>query len=174
MYNIQDDRENVYGLSAIPYQPSYKDQENRLRAPRQQKQPPASAQTATQERRTPPMPKARAMTLARKLKRWVVVSSLVSMGAFGGLIMTHLSTSTTSSQTTQTGSSSSSTTATKSSSSSTTTQAQPTATSTTTSSQGTTSSSSSTSGSFLQQQGGDQFGSTSSSQQPVTSTHASR
>ena len=171
---MQDDRENVYGLSSIPYQPLYKDQdkETRLTTQRQQKQPPLSAQSPARERRTPPMPKARAMTLARKLKRWIVVSSLVSLGAFSGLIMTHLSVSATSSQTTKTSSSASTS---KTTSSSTATQAKATATSTTSNTSDT-----STSSSFLQQQqqqqqqGGDQFGSTSSSQQPVTGTHVSR
>src|SRR5581483_1278056 len=108
---MQDDRENVYGYSSIPYQPSYEDtnRTNRLTAQRQQQQSSAATQSTPRERRTPPMPKKQAMTLARKLKRWVVVSSLVSMGAFGGLIMTHLSVSATSSQTATTGSSSSST-----------------------------------------------------------------
>src|SRR5579884_714918 len=150
---MQDDRENVYGYSSIPYQPSYEaiNKENRLMAQRQQKQPPAVAQSATGERRTPPMPKMQAMTLARRLKRWIVVSSLVSMGAFGGLIMTHLSVSATSSQTATTGSSSSSSSTTsKTTSSATTTQAQATPTA---SSQGTTSDNTTTAGGFFQQQG---------------------
>src|SRR5713226_3181016 len=110
---MQDDRENVYGPPSIPYQPSYKDKdkdkETMLTIQRQQKQSSASSAQPERERRTPPMPKARAMTLAHKLKRWLVVSSLVSMGAFSGLIVTHLSVSGTTSQNQTTKTSSSST-----------------------------------------------------------------
>jgi len=84
------------------------------------------------------MPKARALALARSLKRWLVVASIVGFGTFGGLVALHQVGSTTAaSQSTSTSSGSS-----KSTSSS--------------------NSSSQNSNSFLNQ-GGNNFGSSSSS-----------
>jgi hypothetical protein len=152
---LQDDRENVYDQPSIPYQPA--SQEAAYKANQQQKIASPSAGRLT------PMPKTRARAIVNTWKRWIVVASLASMGAFGGLIATHLPASAT-------------------------TEQQPTSATTTTSNSntqttthhrhkhdddGVSSSSDSSSGSFFQQQGGDQFGSSSSNQQPVTRSHAS-
>jgi len=96
------------------------------------------------------MPKARALALARTLKRWLVVASLVSFGTFSGLVALHQVGSTTiASQSSSTSSGSSQTT---SSSSNSSTQ---------------------NSSSSLNQQGGNNFGSSSSSQSAVSGTHTS-
>ncbi|WP_220204649.1 hypothetical protein [Reticulibacter mediterranei] len=154
---LQDDRENVYDQPSIPYQPAY--QETAFRANQEQE-----AATSSVERGAR-MPKERARALVNAWKRWIVVASLASMGAFAGLVATHLPASAT-------------------------TEQQPTSTTTTSNNntQTTTSgerhhhrhndddvssSSDSSSGSFFQQQGGDQFGSSSSGQQPVTRSHSS-
>ena len=152
---LRDDRENVYDQPSIPYQPAY--QETAYGANQQQEAAPPSGERGAR------MPKERARALVNTWKRWIVVASLASMGAFAGLIVTHLPASAT-------------------------TEQQPTSTTTTSNNNtqttsGTyhrhhkydeeTSSSDSSSGSFFQQQGGDQFGSSSSDQQPVTRSHAS-
>ncbi len=84
------------------------------------------------------MPKARALALARTLKRWLVVASIVGFGTFGGLVSLH-QVGTTASQSTQSSSGSSQTTSSSNSSSQ-------------------------NSNSFLNQQGGTNFGSSNSSQ----------
>ena len=159
---LQDDRENVYEQPSIPYQPAY--QETGYREYQQEKI------AAPASRRPAPMPKTRARALVTSWKRWIVVASLASMGAFGGLIATHLPASAAGGQ-------------------------QPTSTTTTSNNNAQTttgehhhhhkydddnssanssaSSSDSSSGSFFQQpQGGDTFGS-SSSNQPITRSHSS-
>jgi hypothetical protein len=152
---LRDDRENVYDQPSIPYQPAY--QETAYRANQQQEAATLAAERGAR------MPKERARALVNIWKRWIVVASLASMGAFAGLIATHLPASAT-------------------------TEQQPTRTTSNNNTQTTsgtyhrhhkhdeeTSSSDSSSGSFFQQpqQGGDQFGSSSSDQQPVTRSHAS-
>jgi hypothetical protein len=65
------------------------------------------------------MPKARALALARTLKRWLVVASIVSFGTFSGLVAFHQVSSTTAashSTSTSSGSSSQSTSSSNSSS----------------------------------------------------------
>ena len=84
------------------------------------------------------MPKARALALVRTLKRWLVVTSIVSFGTFSGLVAFH-QVGTTASQSTQTSSKSTQTSSTSHSS----TQK---------------------SSNFLNQQGGNNFGTSSSSQ----------
>lgn len=153
---LRDDRENVYDQPSIPYQPAYR--ETAYRANQQPEEATPSVERGAR------MPKERARALANTWKRWIVVASLASMGAFGGLIATHLPVSAT-------------------------TEQQPTSTITTSNNNTQTmtsgghhrhhkhdeeaSSNDSSSGSFFQQQGGDQFGSSSSNQQPVTRSHAS-
>src|SRR5438045_8901941 len=61
------------------------------------------------------MPKARALALVRTLKRWLVVTSIVSFGTFSGLVALH-QVGTTASQTTQTSSKSTQTSSTSHSS----------------------------------------------------------
>src|SRR6266704_6307023 len=63
------------------------------------------------------MPKARALALARTLKRWLAVASIVGFGTFSGLVALH-QVGTTASQSTHTSSGSSTTTSTTTSSSS--------------------------------------------------------
>jgi hypothetical protein len=150
---LQDDGENAYDQPSVPYQPIYQ-----VAGTNQQQKAAASSV----EPRTP-MPKERARALANTWKRWIIVASLASMGAFGGLIATHLPASAT-------------------------TEQQPTSITTTSNNNMQTtsgehhrhhkhdnvsSSNNSSSGSFFQQQGGDQFGSSSSNQRPVTRSHAS-
>jgi len=106
------------------------------------------------------MPKARALALAHRLKRWLAVASVVSFGTFSGLVaFHHVGSTTTASQSTSTSSQSSA----KTSSSN---------------------SSSQNSSSFLKQKGGNNLGSSSSSQgstsgsssssqTPVSGTHTS-
>jgi len=93
------------------------------------------------------MPKARALALVRTFKKWLVVASVVSFGAFSGLAAFH-QVSTTSSQATSTSSGTSRNTST-----------------TTSSSQG--------SNSFLNQQGSNNFGSSSTSQTIVSGSSVS-
>jgi hypothetical protein len=104
------------------------------------------------------MPKARALALAHRLKRWLAVASVVSFGTFSGLVaFHHVGSTTTASQSTSSQSSA------KTSSSN---------------------SSSQNSSSFLKQKGGNNLGSSSSSQAstsgsssssqtPVSGTHTS-
>jgi hypothetical protein len=108
------------------------------------------------------MPKARALALAHKFKKWLAVASLISFGTFSGLVAFHqvsIATANQASQTNKTSSGSS--------------QATPT-----------TSSSSQNSSNILNQQGGNNFGSSSSAQgstggssssaqTPVSGTHTS-
>lgn len=60
-------------------------------APRQQNRPPTSQ--APRPRQSPPvekrMLKAEALSLAQKLKRWIVVASVVTFGAVGALALGH-------------------------------------------------------------------------------------
>ncbi len=92
------------------------------------------------------MPKARALALVHKFKQWLVATSLVSFGMFGGLVAFHQvnipavasQTSAVSSQTTSS-----------------------------------TTSSSQKSNNFFNQQGGNNFGSSSSSQAPVSGSSVS-
>jgi len=150
---LRDDRENVYDQPSIPYQPAC--QETAYRANQQQE---AAAPSGERGAR---MPKTRARAIVNTWKRWIVVASLVSMGAFGGLIATHLPASATTEQ------QSTSATTTSNNNTQTTTRHHHKRDDTASSS------SDSSSGSFFQQQGGDQFGSSSSDQQPVTRSHAS-
>jgi len=90
------------------------------------------------------MPKKRVLALARTLKRWLVVASIVSFGTLGGLVAFH-----------QVG-----TTASQISSGSSKTNS-------------TSSSSSKNSNNFLKQQGGNTSGTSSSSSKPVTGTSTS-
>ncbi len=85
------------------------------------------------------MPKARAVALARILKKWLVITSLVSFGTFSGLVAYHQVSTTTTANHTSSGSS----------------QATPASSS---------SSSSQSSNGFFNQQGGNNFGSSNSSQ----------
>ena|SRR2546421_4423542 len=85
------------------------------------------------------MPKARALALARTLKKWLVIASLVSFGTFSGLVAYHQVSTTNTANHTSSGSS----------------QATPASTS---------SSSSQNSNGFFNQQGGNNFGSSNSSQ----------
>ena len=80
------------------------------------------------------MPRARALALANTLKRWLVIASIVSFGAFGGLVAFH-QVATTASQTSSASSNTNSTS----------------------------SSSSQNSNNFLNQQGGNTSGTSSSS-----------
>src|SRR5437588_6817035 len=70
------------------------------------------ARSGNQKPRPPEkMPKARALALARTLKRWLVVASLVSFGTFSGLVAFHqVGSTTTASQSTSSSSGSSKTT----------------------------------------------------------------
>jgi hypothetical protein len=109
-----------------------------------QQRPPAlqnqrPQQTGGGQKTKPPerMPKARALALARTLKKWLVIASLVSFGTFSGLVAYH-QVATAASQTSS-GSS----------------QATPASNS---------SSSSQNSNGFFNQQGGNNFGSGNSSQ----------
>lgn len=60
-------------------------------APRLQNRPPVSQ--APRPRQSPPvekrMPKAEALSLVQKLKRWAVVASVVTFGAVGALALGH-------------------------------------------------------------------------------------
>ena len=94
------------------------------------------------------MPKARALALVRTLKRWLVVTSIVSFGTFSGLVAFHQVGATTTANQTSSGNS----------------QATPASTST---------SSSQKSNSFFNQQGGNNFGSSNSSQAPVSGSGVS-
>ena len=103
----------------------------------------------------PRMPKAQTLALARTLKRWLVVTSILGFGAFSGLAAFHQvgSTSTTSSSSTTTKSGQTTTPASSSSS-----QVAPTPTT--------------SSGGFFNQQGGSSIG-TGNSSQPASGTHTS-
>lgn len=157
---LQDDRENVYEQPSIPYQPAY--QETAYRAYQQEKIAKPSA------KRPAPMPKERARALVSTWKRWIVVASLASMGAFAGLIATHLPASAT------TGQQPTSTTTTSNNNTQTTTSGEHHHHRHDDDDDNVSSSDDSSSGSFFQQpQGGDQFGSSSSTRQPVTRSHSS-
>lgn len=115
------------------------------REPRQQHMPLASPtprprQTLPSEKR---MPKAEALSLAQKLKRWTVVASVVTFGVIGALAVGHV------------------------------TGATPQSPSSATQQQSTPASPSQNGSFFQQQQGGSQFGSSSSSQAPVTTSRTS-
>jgi hypothetical protein len=97
------------------------------------------------------MPKARALALARTLKKWLVIASLASFGTFSGLIAYH-----------QVGTTA---TSTKSGSSQKTVSATPS------SSQN--SNSNSNSNSFFKQQGGNNFGSNNSSSTSASGSDSS-
>lgn len=43
-----------------------------------------------QPRRVPPMPKAQALDLVEKFKRWIVVATLVGFGSLGALILSNI------------------------------------------------------------------------------------
>lgn len=101
------------------------------------------------------MPKARTLALARTLKRWLAVVSIMGFGTFSGLVALH-QVGTTASQSTQTSSGSSTTTPTTTSSSSTSTS----------------SSSSQNSNGFFNQ-GGNNFGSSTSSSTSVSGSSVS-
>jgi hypothetical protein len=90
------------------------------------------------------MPKARALALARTLKKWLAVASIVGFGTFSGLVALH-QVGTTTNQSTHTSSKSSQTTSTSSSTSQ-------------------------NSNNFLKQQGGNTSGTSSSSQGSSTSS----
>jgi len=93
------------------------------------------------------MPKARALALARTLKKWLVIASLASFGTFSGLVAYHQVAITTTS--TNSGSSQKTVSATSSSSQN------------------------SNSNSFFMQQGGNNFGSDSSSSTSVSGSSVS-
>jgi hypothetical protein len=99
-----------------------------------------------------PMPKARALSLARTLKKWLVATSLLGFLSFNGLIAFHQIGNTTSQSTATSSKTSQTTTATSSSSTSTSSQ---------------------DSSGFFKQQGGSSIGSSSSSQQPVSGSSVS-
>jgi hypothetical protein len=124
---------------------------SQLRPPVSQNQRPQPGSGNQRPRPPEKMPKARALALAHKFKKWLAVASLISFGTFSGLVAFHQGSITTSSQASQTNKTSSGSS-----------QATPT-----------TSSSSQNSSSILNQQGGNNFGSSSSSQTPVSGTHTS-
>ena len=124
-----------------------------------QKQRPQAVNGNQKPRPAEKMPKARAQALARTLKKWLAVASIVSFGTFSGLVAFHqVGSTTTASQSTSSSSGSSKTT---------------------TSSNSTSQNSSN----FLNQGGnnlgtsgssqGSTSGSSSSSQTPVSGTHTS-
>jgi hypothetical protein len=117
------------------------------------------------------MPKARALALAHRLKRWLAVASLVSFGTFSGLVAFHqVGSTTTASQSTSTSSRSSQKTSSSNSSSQNSSsflkQKGANNLGTSSSSQGSSSGSSSSSR-------GSTSGSSSSSQTPVSGTQTS-
>ena len=83
--------------------------------PRPQKPKPPQGAVSQKPRAPEKMPKARTLALARTLKRWVAIASIVGFGTFSGLAALH-QVGTTASQSTKT-SSGSSTTSTSSSTS---------------------------------------------------------
>lgn len=122
-----------------------------------------SQQTRQNKKASDRMPKAQAVSMARTLKRSMVVTSIAVFGVLSGLVATHLQTTTTSQSTStpasQNTSSSSSSSSTSSSNNSSSNQ---------------NSSNTTNSGSFFNQQGGGYgFGNGSTSQPPVSSSHVS-
>src|SRR5713101_2293388 len=115
--------------------------------PLPQKPKPPQGAVGQKPRAPEKMPKARTLALARTLKRWLAVASIVGFGTFGGLVALH-QVGTTTSQSTQSSSGSSKTNSTSSSSSQ-------------------------NSNNFLNQQGGNTSGTSSSSTTPVTGTSSS-
>jgi cytoskeletal protein RodZ len=108
------------------------------------------------------MPKAQAVSMARTLKRSIVVASIAGFGVLSGLVATHLQTTTTTSQSTSTSASQNTS---SSSSNASSTSSSNSSTSNADSNQ---SSSNTNSGGFFNQQGGGYgFGNGSSSQAPV-------
>jgi len=91
------DNDDTYAPYPPPYHsfPQYTqataDMRYSMPAPRQQNRPPTSQ--APRPRQSPPvekrMPKAEALSLVQKLKRWLVVASVVAFGAFGALALGH-------------------------------------------------------------------------------------
>ncbi len=121
-----------------PYEGRYvTDRASQQRSPDLQNQRPQ--QRSVDQKPKPPerMPKARALALARTLKKGLVIASLVSFGAFSGLVAYHQVGTTTTANHTSSGSS----------------QATPASTSSPQNSNG-----------FFNQQGGNNFGSSNSSQ----------
>ncbi len=113
--------------------------------PRPQNPKPPQGAVGQKPRAPEKMPKARTLALARTLKRWVAIASILGFGTFSGLVALH-QVGTATSQSTQTSSGSSTTS--------------------------TSSSSSQNSNSFLNQ-GGNNFGTSSSSSTAASGTHTS-
>ena len=113
--------------------------------PRPQNPKPRQSTVGQKPRAPEKMPKAQTLALARTLKRWLAVASIVGFGTFSGLVALH-QVGTTTSQSTQTSSGSSTIS--------------------------TSSSSTQKSNSFLNQ-GGNNFGTSSSSSTAASGTHTS-
>ena len=120
-------------------------QDSQQQLPRPQNQGLPKHSVGQKPRAPEKMPKARTLALARTLKRWLAVASIVGFGTFSGLVALH-QVGTATSQSTQTSSGSSTTS--------------------------TSSSSSQKSNSFLNQ-GGNNFGTSSSSSTAASGTHTS-
>ena len=113
------------------------DRAGQQRSPDLQNQRPQQRRVDQKPKPPERMPKARALALARALKKGLVIASLVSFGAFSGLVAYHQVGTTTTANQTSSGSS----------------QATPASTSSSQNSNG-----------FFNQQGGNNFGSSNSSQ----------
>ena len=112
------------------------------------------------------MPKAQAVSMARTLKRSIVVASIAVFGVLSGLVATHLQTTATS-QSTSTSASQNTSSSSNSSSTSSSTNSSSNAGSDQ-------NSSNANSGSFFNQQGGGYgFGNGDTSQAPVSNSHVS-
>jgi uncharacterized membrane protein YgcG len=167
------------GMSGVPYadptyyapsqqptlvnQPYYTNNNPYAQTMQQSNQRPQHAQSKQNNKKTSDrMPKAQAVSMARTLKRVIVVASIAGFGILSGVVATHLQTITTS-QSTSTSASQNTSSNTSSSS-----------TSSTTNSNSNQNSSNVNSGGFFNQQGGGYgFGSGSSSQAPITSSRVS-
>jgi len=91
------DNEDTYTQYPLPYRPFAQEPQapagmNYSSAQRQQviqraPQAPRPRQSPPAEKR---MPKAEALSLVQRLKRWIVVASVVTFGALGGLALVHV------------------------------------------------------------------------------------
>ena len=177
-----------YGPSHIPFQPSQWQSPYAQSSYGQRPVPPVQRSARVEQRKPQParMPKAQALALVRRMKKGIVVSSLVCFGTVVGLIVnqtnqaaaqqaTQQTTKSASSQTSSQGSSKTSTTSSTNTSSSQSGSSTQGGTSSSTTSSTNTSSSQGTSWtqpSSQQQGGGYGFGSTQAAQ-PVSGSHTS-
>ncbi len=163
---------NEYRPLNLPYQRSGNDSMQATQSRGQQAFPQQQVPPTRTQRQPGPakMPKAKALSLVRRLKQGVVVASLLSFGTFGALVVNHtVGTTTSQASTSTTTSTTKTTTSTPTSTSSSTSTPSSTSTSTST----TTPSSASSSTSSSTQGGSHGFGSSSTTSNPVSGTHTS-